>query len=299
MAEWKDPEIGAIREMMAGTTGPREATPNWTQRRSRMEAFAGPPPDGVTVKSVVLAGRPAERLTPKGAVPGRVILYLHGGGYCIGSPLSHRALAGSLAEASDAQAVVIDYRLGPEEPFPAAVDDALAAWRALLAEGVDPTRAVVAGDSAGGGLTFALALAAKAADAPLPAALFAISPWTDLTQSGASYESKAASDPIINKDGIGDTAAAYLGGADARSPLASPIFGDLAGLPPVLIQVGGEEMLLTDATGIAEKIALAGGDVTLRVWPEMIHVWHFFAPLLAAGRAATTEAGEWIKMRAA
>ena len=178
------------------------------------------------------------------------------------------------------------------------MDHALAAWRELLEKGADPARAVFAGDSAGGGLAFALALAARDSGVPLPAGLLAVSPWLDLTQSGPAHAAKADSDPMITKAALDAYARDYLGNADPANPLASPLRADLSGLPPVLIQVGGEETLLTDATAMTERLALAGGDVTLRVWPEMIHVWHFFAPQLAAGRAAIKEAGEWIKLRA-
>ena len=300
MTSWKDPEIGAIRAAMIAMAPPLDAPPpSWEERRARMDGFASlsPPPENVRVEATTLGGVAAERLTPENATAGAVILYLHGGGYCQGSPLSHRGLVGRIAAAAHRAAVVIDYRMGPEHPFPAAVDDALAVWRALLAEGLDAARMAVMGDSAGGGLTFALALAIKDAGLPLPGALATISPWVDLAQTGAAYQHKAASDPMISKAGLDEYAAAYLGGSDPRAILASPLRGDLGGLPPTLIQVGGEEALLTDSTAIAEKIALAGGDVTLRVWPEMIHVWHFFALQLAAGRAAIDEAGEWIRAR--
>jgi monoterpene epsilon-lactone hydrolase len=302
MADWKDPEIVAVRTVLAameGTiTGP-ELT--FAQRRPGMDAFgaAAPIPDGCKVEAITIAGRPGERLTPKGADTTRTILYLHGGGYCIGSPLSHRALVARLAEAAGAVAVVPDYRMGPEDPFPAAVDDALAAYRELLAGGGDGSGIVIGGDSAGGGLTFATALAIKAAGLPQPAGLYAISPWANLTNAGPAYAAKAATDPMITKAALDEFAAGYLNGADAAAPLASPVFGDLSGLAPVLIQVGGEEVLLSDAARMAEGIGLAGGDVSLRIWPEMIHVWHFFAPQLAAGRAATAEAGAWIKARLA
>ena len=300
--EWRDQEIGAIRRMMSGMR-PAEGAPEpgYPDRRKQMEAFASlaPLPDLCHFGPVELAGRPAERLHPLNAPKGAAIVYLHGGGYCLGSPLSHRAMIARLAVAASREAVVIDYPLAPEHPFPAAVDHALAAWKALLAEGLDPKRALFAGDSAGGGLTFALALAAKQAGAPLPGGLLAISPWVDLKQTGRAYEPEAVDDPMITKAGLDAYARDYLSGSDPDHPLASPLHGDLADLPPTLIQVGSQEGLLTDATAMTEALGLANVDVTLRIWPEMIHVWHFFAPQLAAGRAATTEAGEWIKARTA
>ena len=299
MTTWKDPEIAAVRTALEAMSGITDPNLTFAERRPGMDAFgaASPIPEGCKVEDVTIGGRPGERLTPNGAVAGRTILYLHGGGYCLGSPLSHRALVARLAQAAGAVALVPDYRMGPEDPFPAAVNDALAAYRQLLDGGTDPARLVIGGDSAGGGLTFATALAIKAAGLPQPAGLHAISPWANLTQTGAAYAAKADSDPMITKAALDEFAAAYLAAGKATNPLASPVFGNLADLAPVLIQVGGEELLLTDATAIAERIALAGGDVTLRVWPEMIHVWHFFAPQLAAGRAATAEAGAWIAAR--
>ncbi|MFI4975892.1 MAG: alpha/beta hydrolase [Caulobacterales bacterium] len=299
MTQWKDPEIAAIRDLLASRRPAAGApAPTWAERRAGMESFLGqaPPPEGCKVEEVAIGGRPGERLTPRDADSARVILYLHGGGYCIGSPKTHRALAGRLAEIAGSTALVQDYRMGPEVPFPGAVDDALAAYRQLLASH-DPARIVIAGDSAGGGLTLATALAARAADLPMPAGLHVISPWANLTQSGPSYIAKAQSDPMITKLGLDEMASAYLGSADRAASLASPMFGDYRGLPPILIQVGSEEMLLSDAIGVAEAAGLANVDVNLRIWPEMIHVWHFFGGNLAAARAAIAEAGEWIKAR--
>ncbi|MBS0411079.1 MAG: alpha/beta hydrolase [Proteobacteria bacterium] len=302
VADYKDPQIAAVRQLLAAMATPLDAPElSFAERRPGMDAFgaASPLPDGCKVETLTLGGVPAEKLTPKGADAGRILFYVHGGGYCLGSPTSHRALVARIAEAAGAVAYVVDYRLAPEHPFPAAVDDAVAAYRAVLNDGAQPGRIVIGGDSAGGGLTFATALALRAAGLPAPGGLYAISPWADLTQSGGAYVAKAAGDPMLDKAGLDNFAAGYLNGQDARAPLASPVFGDLSGLPPVLIQVGGEEVLLTDSTTLAEKIALGGGDVTLRVWPEMIHVWHFFAAQLDAGMRASQEAGAWIKARTA
>jgi monoterpene epsilon-lactone hydrolase len=299
MTQWKDPQIGPLREAMAAQqsiTGPELS---FAERRAGIDAFgtAAPMPEGVTVETVTIGGRPGERIKPTGAAAVRTLLYLHGGGYCIGSPLSHRALVSRLALATGATAWVPDYRMGPEDPFPAAVDDGLAAYRQLLDGGADPAKTFIAGDSAGGGLTFATALAIRDAGLKAPAALLAISPWTDLTQSGMAHLVKIDSDPMVTKPALDDFAAAYLGEAPGKTPLASPMFADLKDLPPVLIQVGGEEALLSDSTGMAEAIGLAGGDVTLRIWPEMIHVWHFFAPQLTAAQRAIDEASGWVKSR--
>jgi acetyl esterase/lipase len=226
-----------------------------------------------------------------------VILYLHGGGYCIGSPRSHRGLCAQLAFASGARAVAPDYRMGPEVPFPAAVDDALAAYRALLDQGFAPGGIVIAGDSAGGGLTFATALAARQAGLPQPAGLFAISPWANLTPTGPSYVDKAAVDPMITAEALGLFAEAYLGGGSPLDVLASPALADLTGLAPILIQVGSEEVLLSDSVAMEIAALNAGVPVELEVWPEMIHVWHAFYGVLGAGRNAIAAAGRWIAGR--
>lgn len=300
VSEYLDPEIGMVRAMLAAMPdAPANGELTFAERRVGMDAFGAmaPLPDGHVVEAVTYAGRPAEWHTPPGADPAKVILYLHGGGYCIGSPLSHRGLAGQLAFAAGARALVPDYRMGPEEPFPAAVEDALAAYRGLLDQGFAPGRIVIAGDSAGGGLTLATALAAREADLPQPAGLFVISPWANLTPTGPSYAAKAASDPMITADALNAFAFAYLGGVAADHPLASPALADFTGLPPILIHVGSEESLLSDAIAVAERAGLAGVAATLEIWPEMIHVWHAFYGALAAGRAAIAGGGAWIAGR--
>jgi epsilon-lactone hydrolase len=248
------------------------------EQRAAMDqvASASRPPDGITVQPDRLGGRDAEWLEMAGATDEGVLLYLHGGGYCIGSLATHRPLAGRIALASRCRVVTLDYRLAPEHPFPAAVDDACAAYRDLLAGGVAPQRMAVAGDSAGGGLAMALLLALRAAGTPLPAAAVCLSPWTDLTQSSPAYDQRADRDPMVTKAGLDDMASAYLRDTDPRTALASPLFGDLGGLPPVRIEVGESEVLFDDATGLAERLRLAGVDVSLVVWPELIHVFQAF-----------------------
>jgi monoterpene epsilon-lactone hydrolase len=299
MADWKDPEIAALRAMVAAAAPPADApVRGWPERRAGFDAMGqmAPPPDGCVVEAITLGGVPSEKLTPRGADATRTIFYLHGGGYCIGGSASHRTMAARMAEAADAIAYVLDYRMAPEHPFPAAVDDSLAAWRALLDAGRDPARTVIAGDSAGGGLSVATAVAARDAGLPLPAGLHLISPWANMTNASPAYAAKGEFDFLITQTGIDEFRANYLGDGDPRHPLASPVFADLTGLPPMLIQVGSEEVLMSDSTTLAEAAGLARVDVTLRIWPEMIHIWPFFAALSAGGRAIA-ESSAWIKSR--
>ncbi len=300
MASWRDPEIAGVRALMASRRPePGAPTPSFAERRAAMDAIgeASSLPSGCCHEPVKLGGVKSERVVPQDVVAGRTILYLHGGGYVMGSPRSHRPLAARLGVAARAVAVVPHYRLGPEARFPAAVEDAVAVYRALLDQGIAPGMIIVAGDSAGGGLTLALALALKAEGLPQPAGFFAISPWADLTQSGASYRTKAETDPSLSKAGLDDMALAYLGGLDGRDPLASPVFGDFEGVAPVLIQTGSEEVLLSDSLTMADVLAHARVEVRLEVWPEMIHVFQAWGAVLRAARHAIQGAGAWMEER--
>jgi acetyl esterase/lipase len=297
MSSWKDPEIAGVRALLASRQpAPGEPLPTRAERRAAMDAFGemGSLPPGCLHEPAAIGGVKAERVVPTNAVEGRRILYLHGGGYAGGSPRSHRPMVARLAEAARSAAVSLDYRLAPEHPFPAAVEDAVDAYRALLAEGVWPERTVVAGDSAGGGLALALALKLKDEGLPQPAGLFVISPWADLTQGHATYETKAGDDPMLTRERLDEAAVEYLGSADPKDPLASPVFGDFAGVAPMLIQVGSEETLLGDSLLLAERAGHARVEVRLEVWPEMIHVWHAFGGQLAAARRAIAAAGGWM-----
>jgi acetyl esterase/lipase len=255
-----------------------------------------PVPPEVAVKTVQ-APMAAEWLEPPAARDGAAVVYFHGGGYAIGSPRSHRHLAAAIGRAARAAVLLPDYRLAPEHPFPAAVDDAVAAYRWLLDRGQAPEHTVFAGDSAGGGLTVAALLALRERGLPLPAAGMCISPWVDLALTGGSYASKAASDPIVTREGVGEMARAYVGSGDPRAPLVSPIYADLAGLPPLLIQVGSEEVLLDDAVVLAERARAAGVEISLEVWPDMIHVWHWFLPMLDEAQAAIDRIGDFAQSR--
>jgi acetyl esterase/lipase len=223
------------------------------------------------------------------------MLYLHGGGYVVGSIATHRGLAGRLSQAAAARVLLVDYRLAPEHPFPAAVDDAASAYRWLLAQGIESARLVIAGDSAGGGLTIATLVALRDAGVPLPAAAVCLSPWVDLEGSGDSVTTKAAADPLVQKDMLLQLGAWYLAGADPRTPLAAPLYADLRRLPPLLIQVGTAEILLDDATRLAEKATAAGVKVTLESWEDMIHVWQLFAPMLPEGQQAIERIGVFVQ----
>ncbi len=251
-------------------------------------------PPGVVVEPVRVGTLPAEWLRPAGARADAAVLYLHGGGYAIGSAKSHRHLAAAIAKAAGTPALLVDYRRGPEQPFPAAVEDALASYRWLLGTGHPSRRIVVAGDSAGGGLTVATLVALRDAGTALPAAGVCISPWVDLTCGGASYRTKAASDPLVTREGVARMAVWYLAGADPKTPLASPLHADLRALPPLLVHVGSEEVLLDDARQLVAQAQAAGVDATLAVWPEMIHVWHWFLGMLDEAQAAVDAIGAFV-----
>jgi len=294
-------EIDAVREILAQLGEGAPENPTWEERRAGYEAAGTnmPMAEGVSADDVVLGGVKGIKLTPAGAEAGRTLLYFHGGGYCIGSPLSHKAMVSHIAAAMRATTFSMDYRMAPEAPFPAAVDDGLASYKALLDQGIDPANIAISGDSAGGGLTLACALAARDAGLPQPACLLPISPWADLTNTGWSYGVKADSDPMISQDIINGFSDTYLAGADAKSPLASPCHADLSGLAPILIQVGSEECLLSDATLLAERAGAASVQVQLEIWPDMIHVWHFFHAFLSDGRAAIGGMANWAEQRLA
>ena len=253
------------------------------------DAFS--PPDGLRIEETRLGGRPAERIVARAEGP--VVLYLHGGGYVIGSLKSHRHLAGLLAREIEGTVIALDYRLAPEAPFPAALDDALAAWRDLTGQ-EKPGRCAIAGDSAGGGLAFATTIAARDAGLPLPGALVGISPWVNLGAENPSYDRLAAVDPLLSRDVCAYFAPRYAGTTQVRDPRISPLFARLEGLPPTLIQIGDREVFFGDACDMHEKLVSAGIDTTLAVWKEMFHVWHLYWPMLEDGRAAIAEIGRFV-----
>lgn len=251
-------------------------------------------PREILVRSVQARGVHAEWVESSRQATTRVILYLHGGGYCFCSPNTHRGLAARLAMAAQARALLVDYRLAPEYPFPAALEDALASYFWLLDEGIAPNCIVIAGDSAGGGLTLATAVRLRDDGAPLPAALVCISPWTDLTFSGESIRALADVDPVLRWREL-PSVRYYTGDYPPDHPLISPLFADLSALPPTLIHVGSREILLDDSRRLAAKMKAAGVDVTLEIWPGMWHVFPIFAPFVPEAEQSIAKIGAFIR----
>lgn len=254
-----------------------------------------PLPADVIVEPVSTNELKGEWVKTPGANGDAALLYLHGGAYIFCSPRSHRHLVAALGRAANIPVLSLEYRLAPENPFPAAVEDSVAAFRFLMEQGIAPNRIVIAGDSAGGGLTIATMLSLRDQDLPLPAAGACLSPWADLTMTAASYttneEALAARDRLIGY------AQLYLNETDTRHPLASPIFADLNGLPPLLIQVGGAEPFYDDSINLEAAAKACGVGVELEVWEEMIHVWHYFHPMLSEGRHAIARIGEFVQSK--
>ncbi len=271
--------------------------PTIEQQRAAFDAEHGavPPADNCVIESIDNGKVRGERIIPAGADLGQALLYHHGGGHAFGSSLSHRHLVSRLASAAGVIAYNMDYALAPEDPYPAGLNDAVNAWQFVTDEGFRPENIVVGGESAGGNLTLALVLKLRALGSALPRGVYLLSPWLDLTQSGEAYDICASRDPMVSREVLQGLADIYCGNAPPADPLISPLFADLAGLPPLLVQAGGDEVLLGDSTRLAQRFALAGGDVTLRVWPEMVHAWPLFQHAIpVAGNAAIEEAGRWI-----
>jgi monoterpene epsilon-lactone hydrolase len=270
------------------------------QLRAESEARGAVPlPNGTTFECLTVNGVPGEWVDGPGVAADRVFLFLHGGGYYRGSAVSSRSTAARISAACGARVFSIDYRLAPEHPFPAAVDDALAAYRWLLDQGIAAKKMAVGGISAGGGLTLALLLKLKDVGLPQPAAAVPMSAWTDLTQGGDTFVSRADADPVISKLYLDRMADLYLDGADPKTPLASPIYGDLSGLPPLLVHVGDAETLLDDSRLFAERAREAGVDVTYEAWDDMIHGWHGFGDILPEARQAIEEIGAFFRKKVA
>ena len=286
-------EIDAVRELLRSK--PRPAS--FPERRERLDAIGStfPPAADIRLEPIDANGVAAEWSLAPGSDPSKVLLFFHGGGYCSGSIVSHRGMVIEAGRAARARTLAVGYRLAPEHPFPAAIEDARRAYRFLLDQGIAPDKVAIAGDSAGGGLTLALMTSIRDAREPLPACAWLVSPWVDLQMTGASVAEKAVTDPLISKSYLEELASAYLAGADRRNPLVSPLNADLAGLPPLLVQVGSAETLLDDAVRIARRAGAADVWVNLEIWPHMIHAWHLWAAQVEAGRRAIASAGAFIR----
>lgn len=276
------PEFEAVRSMLAAAPKPDPSeTP--ADRRARLDANSSATPlaDGVVKRAVEIPGVPgAAWLHPEAedleSLP--VLLFFHGGGYRVGSIVSHQGYGSHLASLIPARILLIDYRLAPEDPFPAAVEDCLAAYRWLLDTGVDPARIALIGDSAGGGLVGAVMLGARSQDLPLPGAGVCLSPWVDLTNSSPSHTERDELDVMFGHADAVTAASWYLDGHDPRDPLASPLFGDWQGMPPMLVHAGDHEVLLDDAVEFASTLEAAGVVVDHRIWPGMIHDFQIMYP---------------------
>ena len=287
-------EIDSIRALL----GSKPRPVGWDERRKRLDEVGSiwPVADDVALEAVDLDGLPGEFSIVPGSDPSRVLLFFHGGGYCSGSIVSHRRMVTEAGRAGGVRTLAIGFRLAPEHPFPAAYDDALTAWRWLRQQGIAAKQIVVGGDSAGGGLTLALAMRLRDAGEELPCCLWLASPWTDLTMSGATLETKDAVDPLIHKGYLGELADAYVpAGTKRTDPRISPLFADLRGLPPMLIQVGSAETLLDDSVRLAGVAGAADVAVTLEIWPDMIHAWPLWNAKLEAGRRALAQAGAFFR----
>jgi acetyl esterase/lipase len=292
---------GVTRGLIRATLGPTlEAGRPIEQRRRRQARVSGlmRVPRGVDCQATACGDVPGESVTVRGAPPaGRAVLYLHGGGYCQGSPATHRIITGHLALQGAARVFAADYRLAPENPFPAAVEDAVAAYRGLLAEGVAPNAIVIAGDSAGGGLAVAAALSLRQLGVPRPAALVLFSPWVDLGLGALGPPPPG--EFMVTKPWLEQCARFYLAGHPAADSLASPIAADLHGLPPTLIQVGTDELLLTDSRRLHAALEAAGVEAVLQVFPRRWHVFQLLAGLLEDADRALAAAGEFVCSRTA
>ena len=288
------PEHEAIVTALVDRPVP-ETPPTMEESRAGFEAMTAgfTVPDDVRVESVDAGGVPGAWVAAPGARDDVAVLYLHGGGYILGSVKTHTELASRISRTSAARLLVIDYRLAPENPFPAAVEDAVASYRWLRDQGFARERIVIAGDSAGGGLTLATLAALKTAGDSLPAAAVCLSPFADLDGTGDSYET--ADDPLLNREAVEGMAAAYMQGQDRKQATASPLHADYAGLPPLLIQVGTRELLLDDATRVAERARAAGVAVTLEKGDGLIHVWHLFGPGVPESVEAVERIGAFVR----
>lgn len=268
-----------------------------SMRAEIQHAPAYPKPADIAWRAVDSGGVEAEWNVPDDCAPGRVVVYCHGGGFALGDIRTWRPLCSHLARACRARVLSVGYRLAPEHPYPAALEDALAAYRFVLSSGADPTKLVLAGDSAGGGLAIATLVALREAGDPLPAAGVCLSPWFDLTLSNPAIDALADVDPMVTRPMLEEFRDAYLAGTDPRTPTVSPLHADLAGLPPLLVQVGRDEVLVGEAEAFAKRASAAGVDVTFEPWDDAFHVWHMFADELPEAREAIAGIGSYVAAR--
>jgi len=282
-----------LKEQQAAQAGKKLTIEEMRQNLEAMFGKLSLDPD-VRIEKITIEGIPGEWVTAPNAVGNRVFLYLHGGGYCLGSCNTHRNMGVKLSRATATRVLVIEYRLAPEHPFPAAVEDAVSAYRWLISSGFAPERIVVGGDSAGGGLTMAMLITLRDAGDPLPAAVVLMSPWTDMEGTGESMKTRAEFDPWLKPEELPAMAALYIRDLDPRHPLVSPIYADLQGLPPMLVHVGHDEILLDDSVRLVERARAAGVDVTFKIWENMWHVFQGFAEKVPEGRQAIKEIGDYV-----
>jgi epsilon-lactone hydrolase len=306
---WSDAGVADIARLKAALRAhrPDPGLPiEGIREKMAADAAVAPLPEGIRVTPVRAGGVPAELVEPEAGAGRRTVLYLHGGGYCAGSARAVRGLTGRLALRAGARVLALDYRLAPDHPYPAALQDALAAYRWLLSDGpggngggpgggADPADVVIGGDSAGGGLTVSMLVALREAGDPLPSAAFAISPWADLRLASETIERNAADDPIISVPLLARFAAWYTGsGTDPADPAVSPALADLSGLPRLLVQVGDDECVLGDASLLAERARACGVDVSLEVWSGVVHVWHLLAPRFDPANQGIERIAAWL-----
>jgi acetyl esterase/lipase len=291
----KSPELDRVIGMIKARAQTVRKTTDEDRASYENMLASMPMADDIDTERVGAGGVPAEWIRAPGAQSDRVMLYFHGGGYVVGSMRTHRTMLSHISRASGFAVLGLDYRLAPETPFPAPVEDALAAYRWLLHRGIEPGNIVLGGDSAGGGLVVSALVAIRYAGEPMPAAGVCISPWVDMEATGESFTTNAHVDPSVSRERILNIAKAYLAGKNPRAPLASPLYADLHELPPLLSMVGSIETLLDDARAITERAQAAGVEAVLEIWDDMPHVWTHFAPILPEGQQAVDRIGDFIR----
>lgn len=291
MSSWADSLVNLV-PVLTGS----DKTASMAQVRASYTAFQAqqPAPDGVRFEQIDMGGVPATLVLPAAQQSDIVLVYLHGGAYIVGEPDGYRGIGGNYAKLLGARVYIPDYRLAPEHPFPAAIDDALRAYEWLLQQGIPAGKIAFAGESAGGAMVVSVMVAAKQKGLPLPAAGVAISPWANLEHTGASMTNREGLDPLNTKPLLDLLARTFLAGALPNHPLASPVFADVTGLPPILVQIGENELMLSDAIRLASHLAENRVRVNLEVWPHMPHAWHFFQSFLLEAEQALRESARFI-----